>query len=203
MRRVALALALSLALPSAAGAQTLVVWHAYGERESLGLVDAVHVWEQAHPGVHVDLVASPFGAYASRLRTAVPTGHGPDLFVDAHNRLATYVAEEIVVPFGEHDPADFDPRVLEALRYEGADWGAPLSVKCLALYVWDDLAGGPFPDLEAIEARQPALPAGTVPLVWELGSSYATAGLFHAYGAVLLDDGGRFAAATPAGRDAL
>jgi arabinogalactan oligomer/maltooligosaccharide transport system permease protein len=185
-------------------AQTVVVWHAYGESEAAGLADAARAWEAEHPGVHVDLVASPFGAYASRLRTAIPSGHGPDLFVDAHNRLSTYVTERLVEPFGALETSDLPASAIEALRYEGTLWGAPLSMKCLALYVWrgapDD---APIVTLEQLEALASDAPVGTYPLAWELGSTYATEGLFAAYGTQMIDARGDFAAADPAGARAL
>jgi arabinogalactan oligomer/maltooligosaccharide transport system permease protein len=202
-----LALALALALPSPAHAQPLVVWHAYGDHEAAGLAAAARAWAAEHPGVHVDLVASPFAAYATRLRTAVPTGHGPDLFIDAHNRLATYVAEGIVVPFGDVGGVDAPASIVDVLRLPDATgasvaWGLPLSIKCDALFVWNDLAhGAPLDTLDAITS-QPA-PSGGYPLAWETGSSFATVGLFHSYGAALLDARGDFAASSEGGREAL
>ncbi len=205
MTRPSLSLLLSLLLsPSLAHAQTVVVWHAYGEHETAGLAAAAHAWEATHPGVHVDLVASPFGAYASRLRTAIPSGHGPDLFIDAHNRLSTYVAERLVERFGELDTGDFPSPAIEALRYQGALWGAPLSMKCLVLYVWrGDAHDADITTIEQLEALAATAPAGRYPLAWELGSTYATAGLFHAYGARMIDETGEFAADDDAGVRAL
>lgn len=201
---LALCLALAVALvPSLAHAQTLVVWHAYGDSEAAGLAAAARAFEADHPGVHVDLVASPFGAYASRLRTAIPSGHGPDLFIDAHNRLSTYVTERLVEPFGALDTSDFPPSAVEALRYQDTLWGAPLSMKCLVLYVWPQDGEATPTTLEEIEALTQRTPEGSYPLAWELGSTYATAGLFAAYGARMIDADGAFAADTPGGARAL
>ena len=40
--------------------------------------------------MHVELLAVPFDAYTAKLAAAVPHAHGPDLFVDAHERLGIY-----------------------------------------------------------------------------------------------------------------
>ncbi|MFO0684283.1 MAG: extracellular solute-binding protein [Sandaracinus sp.] len=190
--------------PSLARAQTLTVWHAYGEREARGLEAATQAWEARHPGVRVELVASPFGAYASRLRTAIPSGHGPDLFLDAHNRLSTYVHERMLEPIGDLPLDDFPADAIAALTYDGTLWGAPLSAKCLVLYVWPDLAGADGTrSLEAIEQRAHALPAGSYALAWEVGSAYASVGLLHAYGSGLVDAEGHFTGHDAGGARAL
>ncbi len=205
---LAMASLVTLAVPTPASAQeTIVVWHAYGESEEAGLLAAVALFERAHPDVHVDLVASPFGAFASRLRNAIPTGHGPDLFIDAHNRLPSFVDASLLEDFGALSPeltADLPPALVGALTYEGTLYGVPLSLKSLALYVSDELAmGRTLPSLEDYAALRRELPDGTYAIAWEVDSTYASVALFHAYGARVLDEEGRFAAATPEGDAAL
>jgi maltose-binding protein MalE len=70
----------------------------------------------------------------------------------------------------------------------------PLSAKSLVLYVNTALAGGaPLESVEGFEALRAGTPAGSFPLAWELDSTYASAAMFHAYGARHIDDEGRFA----------
>ena len=208
--RRALALAaLSCLLASLAGARAgraqeggvaLFLWHAYGESEARGLEAAVEAFEArevaAGRDVRVEVTAIPFGAYASKLQAAIPVGNGPDVFVDAHDRVASYVEQALVRDFGALEPAvvsDFEPAHLEALRYGDVLWGVPLSAKSLVLYVNTALArGAPLATLEELEALRPSLPAGSFPIAWELDSTYASAAMFHAYGARHIDDGGRF-----------
>ncbi len=203
---LALGLAL-LALLASSGARAddaparLVLWHAYGESEARGLERAVDAFEarEARAGrpVRVEVTAIPFGAYATKLQTAIPAGHGPDLFIDAHDRIATYVEAGLVRDYGALAPelaSDFEPSLLEVLRYEGALFGVPLSVKSLVLYVNLDLAGDARLDrVEDFERLLDHRPEGVVPLAWEIDSAYAGAALFHAYGARYLDDEGRYA----------
>jgi arabinogalactan oligomer/maltooligosaccharide transport system permease protein len=190
---------------------SLFLWHAYGETEGRGLeaaVDAFEAREQAAGrDVHVEVTAIPFGAYASKLQAAIPVGNGPDVFVDAHDRIASYVEEALVRDFGALDPAlaaDFEPAHLDALRYDARLWGVPLSAKSLVLYVNTELAAGaPLASIEELEALRAQRPAGSFPLAWELDSTYASAAMFHAYGARHIDDDGRFALETTEAADAL
>ena len=80
-------IALALLGPSIASAQPLQLWHAYGGAEEEALREAVRAYEE-ETGEHVELLAVAFGAYASKLQSAIPTGRGPDVFIDAHERLA-------------------------------------------------------------------------------------------------------------------
>lgn len=190
MKRALLALLL-LATPSLAHAQTnLRVWHAYRGQEEAALVAAARAFEASEPGVHVLLVAQPFGAYASKLGSAIPTGNGPDLFIDTHDRVSRYANEALLAEV-DHGPlsARMDEAHLAAFLVEGTARGVPLSLKCGALYVNAALVDGPIETLEQLEAL--SLPDGVYPLVMEAESSYWTAGLFSAYGrALLTDDGG-------------
>ncbi len=197
--------ALAVMSASRTGAQdarvSIFLWHAYGETEARGLEAAVDAFEaeesRAGRDVHVEVTAIPFGAYASKLQAAIPVGNGPDVFVDAHDRVASYVEEHLVREYGPLEPAqaaDFDPTQLEALVYGSGLWGVPLSAKSLVLYVNLDLAEGrPLDTLEDFEGLRDELPNGSFPLAWELDSTYASAAIFHAYGAQHLDVHGAFA----------
>ena len=90
-----LALLGALLVPSLASAQPLQLWHAYGGAEEEALRQSVRAYEEA-TGHDVELLAVAFGAYAAKLQSAIPTGRGPDVFIDAHERLATYVQAGLI-----------------------------------------------------------------------------------------------------------
>jgi len=81
------ALALAVVLGLARPAQAVVLWHAYRGAEQQALDQVVDDFRRAHPGEVVEVLALPFDAYASKLEAAIPHGHGPDVFLDAHERL--------------------------------------------------------------------------------------------------------------------
>lgn len=197
---IAVAAGVTLTWVSPAGGQssraTVVLWHSYGEREERGLYAAVDAFERASPDVDVELNAIPFGAYASKLEAAIPVRRGPDVFVDAHDRLPSYLEADLIAPVGAIDPAlegDFDPAHLGALRVGGELFGLPISVKSSVLFVNDALVGErTLEALEDVEALRAELPEGSFPLAWDADDAYQLAALLHAYDGRLLEDDGRY-----------
>ena len=77
MRKVSLALlALTAALPPAARAAEVVVWHAYRGAEKTAFEKVVKQFEakQAGKGITVSTLAIPYDAYADKISAAVPRG---------------------------------------------------------------------------------------------------------------------------------
>ncbi|HJK95018.1 MAG TPA: extracellular solute-binding protein [Polyangiaceae bacterium LLY-WYZ-15_(1-7)] len=189
----ALALALlAAATPAPAAAQeTLTLWHAYGGAEEEAIREVARAYEEAHPGTRVELLAVAFGAYAAKLESAIPTGRGPDVFIDAHERLASYLERDLVLPLEGADVADLEPRHLEALRSEGTLYGLPLSAKCAALYVNTDRLSPPLETLE--DAFACCDEEGASPLVFEAENGYYAAAFVHAFGGQMLSAEGEYA----------
>ncbi len=202
-----LGLALALAFVLLAGparAQRLTLWHAYRGAEQTALDQLLAQWRAEHPNGSLEVLALPFEAYASKLEAAIPRGNGPDLFVDAHERLASYRGRGLVAPFDAPGDA-FDTTARQAFTADGTLFGLPLAVKCVALYVNPALVPDPeaASALEGIAALRPTLPAGSYPLVYEAASAYFHAPLLHAYGGEILDEAGRYAFVGPAAERSL
>jgi len=192
MRRLLqLALAALLLSPMARvhAQERVEVWHAYRGQEEEGLRRAAETFMQANGDLRIVLVAQPFGAYASKLESAIPTGNGPDLFIDTHDRIASYVSAGLVLPAELPDVPAFEARIEEthraAFTVDGVLRGYPLSLKGAALYVNLDLVEGEVVALEDLEDLD--LPADTFGLAMEAESAYWTSGLFAAYGAGLIN----------------
>lgn len=195
-RRAIVALFALLALttdaePVRADETTVRLWHAYGGAEEAALQSAVDRFEAENPTIHVVLLANAFGAYASKLESAIPTGRGPDLFIDAHERLATYLERGLLAPAGDVDTSDFDPSHVAALSDEGVVYGLPLSLKCAALYLNNELAPTEIHALTDLTAADP--PGDVAPLVFEAENAYYVAAFLHAHGGQLLDENGDYA----------
>ncbi len=196
---VAVATLASLTASPAVAQQPVELWHAYSGAEEAALHEAARSFEEASGGRYrVRLLAVAFGAYLSKLEAAIPTGRGPDVFIDAHERLANYRRADLVEALPALSLVDLhvDERYLAPLRDEGTLYGVPLSLKCAALYVNTSLLPRPPPSLEALLAAD--LPAGTYPLVFEAENAYYVAALLHAYGGRLLDDDGSYGFVGPA-----
>jgi len=192
----------TLVASSAFAQQTVTLWHAYRGAEQQALEQLLRAFEREHPGITVQTLAVPFDAYASKLEAAIPRGNGPDLFIDAHERLPSYRARNIIEPAApalslvSRDSAglDLEPLSIEAVTSaDGVErYGVPLSLKCLALFVDEDLwerAGRPsLETVESIAAARGALPRESFPLVYYGANAYFHAAFVHAFGGQLFDE---------------
>ena len=171
-------------------AETIRLWHAYRGEEEAALREVVAEWE----GAPIELLAVPYDAYGSKLAAAIPLGEGPHLFIDAHERLGDYQRRKIVAPVGDAlTSADaFDPHVAAAVELDGEAYGVPLSLKCVALFVNEDLVASGPATIEAVAGLAPQLPPNTYALVYEALNPYAHAPLLHAFGGAMLVDGDEF-----------
>ncbi len=141
-----LLIATLLALPAGArAADELVLWHAYRAGEEAAVVRAVDAFRADHPDQPVRVLAVPYGAFAQKLKTAIPAGHGPDLFIAAHDQLGDMVARELIDPIPIDTAVDrFLPETLAPLgRADFGLWGWPLAFKSLVLFYRTDLVPAP------------------------------------------------------------
>ena len=167
-------------VPACAEPPSLVLWHSYRGDEERALVELAKRYEREH-GIHVELLGLPFDAYSAKLQAAVPRAHGPDVFIDAHERLGIYRREGVVAPVGDamppEDVASYEPTALDAVTLDGERWGVPLSTKSLALYVNDGVPAG-APDV--------------YPLAYEAENPYHHAAVLSAFGGALLAPDGSY-----------
>lgn len=177
-------------LSGPAHAATLNLWHAYkvGGEEEQALNAILDAWTAKHPGHEIKTLALPFDAYKTKLSSSISIGEGPDIYLDAHERLGDYVSRGIV---GEAQAAlenenDFIPSALSAVRVAGKLYGLPLSTKCVALYINTKLAQDPPAYFEDFEQLKSSLPQGVYPLVYEAQNAYFHGALLGAFGLSLL-----------------
>jgi arabinogalactan oligomer/maltooligosaccharide transport system permease protein len=203
-----LALVVALvAIDSTAGAgERVVLWHSYRGDEERALVEVVAQYER-ESGDAIELLAIPFEALSAKLDAAVPHAHGPDLYIEAHERLDVYRRDGIVAPIGagfpDEDLSVYDATSVRAVTLDGVRYAVPLSNKCLALFVNEDLVPTTPATIEGIAALKPRLPADAYPLVYDATTAFFNAPFLHAFGGELLDAQGRFAFGDDAGVRAL
>ena len=176
---------------------SLVVWHAYREAEEKALDELLAKFREEHPGVVIESLAIPFEAYASKLEAAIPHGHGPDVFIDAHERLGDYRDRGLVAPIDPAliEPNAYDAAALSAVSLDGKPYALPLALKCLALYLRGD---APAPtSLDAL------LSGKGIRLAYEASGAYTHAPILHAFGGKILDESGRYAFADGPAVDSL
>ena len=182
--------AVAILWPRHAVATPLKLWHAYRGDEEKALLEIVKGFTEEK----VEVLALPADALDSKLASASLVGEGPDVLIAEHHHLGEYRARGIVAPIGdayEGDAAFIGPAV-SAVRDAKGVWGAPISPKCMALYVNDALVQRTPADIEGIAEMKSSLPNGVFPLVYEARNTYAHAALFGAWGGELLTKDDQF-----------
>ncbi len=186
--------------PLAYAADPLVVWHAYRGAEEEGLRAVTEEWNRQNSDVPVRLLPVPYEAFANRLTSAIPRGHGPDVFIAAHERAADWDRSGLVRRLdGEVDTERHHPVTVEALIYEDHLLGVPLAYKGLALfYNTDLLAGPPKTTDEMLEiAREHTDSAeGSFGLVYEAANFYMHVPWLFGFGGEIFDENGDLALAS-------
>ena len=77
----------------------LKLWHTYRdkEREALGL--AVKAFNESSKNIKLISNYTPYDGFENKLRITITKGEkGPDLFIDAHDKLGSYVTNDMVAP---------------------------------------------------------------------------------------------------------
>ncbi len=184
-------------------ASQVVLWHAYHADEQRGLEAAVEVWNAAHPEARVEPEAIPVEGFPYKLEAAIPHGHGPDLFIFAHEMLGEWTREGLVVPLDEPsvEAGQFLDGTVAPLLVDGKLYGAPLAFKSVALFYRTDLVQSPPATTDELRAVCRRLPRGDgrYCLAYEAGSFYHHAAWLHGEGGTILGPDGRPHLATPEG----
>ncbi len=128
-----------LLIPSAASARDLVLWHAYRAAERTVLEETVSRWNRTGRGKDpkIQLLAVPYDAFSDKISAAVPRGHGPDLFIFAHDRVGDWAESRIVEPIEfwmtEAHAGRFLYKTIDSLCYKESLYGLPLAFKSTIL----------------------------------------------------------------------
>jgi arabinogalactan oligomer/maltooligosaccharide transport system permease protein len=175
---------------TAAHADEVVVWHAWRGAELEALQQVAQQYEAAS-GDDVSMVAIPFGAFDSKLETAIPRGNGPDVFLAAHDGLGKWTDMGIVAP-AEGDASMHHPVTVDALTWEGVRYGAPMAFKSvLLLYDPTRIDTPPRTTDELIAAARAETVGDHYGLAYQAAEPYFHAAWMHAFGGYTLDDDGR------------
>jgi arabinogalactan oligomer / maltooligosaccharide transport system permease protein len=170
------------------------LWHSQRGDEEKALEEIVSQFKESP----VELLAVPSDAFKSKVTSSVQFGEGPDLFIDAHNRIGDYVSRKVIAPVGDAlDTSAFVGPPLDAITVDAKPFGLPLSQKSVALYINTDLVSSAPVDFESIGALRAKLPADVFPLAYEASGLYVHAAILHAFGGQVLKSGDAFGLVGP------
>ena len=176
------ALAWMVCSASPASAEEVRLWHSYRGNEEAALEQVTRAWTE-ETGIEVVPVAIPFGAFDSKLETAIPRGNGPDLFIAGHGSLGKWSALGIVQPTPA-DPTGQSTIAVEAMSVDGENYGHPLAFKTLVLFYDPTVIEIPPKTTdELIDAAKQHTGDGSFGLVYETTAAFYHAPWMHAFGA--------------------
>ncbi|MBL8157190.1 MAG: sugar ABC transporter substrate-binding protein [Anaerolineae bacterium] len=160
-----LVLVLLAALPVAAQETTIRYFTFSAAPDHLEDLDTIiAAFEEANPGINVEVETAPFADYFTLLQAGVASGDAPDVFELNYENFVTYAANGALLDLSGKVSADapFYPRALEAFQYDGAQMALPATFSTVLLFYNADLfdqAGVSYPTTEwtwadAIEAAK-------------------------------------------------
>jgi ABC-type glycerol-3-phosphate transport system substrate-binding protein len=117
---------------------TLTVWQTYNDEESPVFREIVAKFEEAHPGVTVNVERVPFNGAEPKIQTALTTHTEPDIARVDVSFLAKLAGKNALLDIGPYVPAEFRaeimPVALQSCIYGGKLWGIPDQTNGLCLF---------------------------------------------------------------------
>lgn len=117
---------------------TLTVWQTYNDEESPVFKEIVAKFQEAHPGVTVNVERVPFNGAEPKIQTALTTHTEPDIARVDVSFLAKLAGKNALLDIGPYVPAEFRaeimPVALQSCTYEGKLWGIPDQTNGLCLF---------------------------------------------------------------------
>lgn len=109
----------------------LVVW--VDETREKPVKEAAEAFE-ADTGNKIEIVQKNFDDIKTDFTTQVPSGHGPDITVGAHDWVGELVDNAVVAPVELGDAADeFEEAAVSAFQYDGQLYALPYAIENVAL----------------------------------------------------------------------
>ena len=167
---------------------TVTLWFAYRAEEQKALEATVKAFNSKGGAVQIDAIPVPYDAFVDKLELTIPNGHGPDLFIFAHNMIGHWSKQEMIEPLSGKASGDtlgrFLPETVKALVHNKTLYGLPMAFKNLALYYNKSLvptAPTTFAEVRAIQKATRKLQPSGMNLACSISmlhSSSDLAGLF-------------------------
>jgi maltose/maltodextrin transport system substrate-binding protein len=117
------------------------------------VVEAAAQLFEAASGLVVEVEVMPFREIRGAVLSAVPTGQGPDLFIDSNEGTGALVEAGVIAPLDlAIREVGFVPVALDAFAYGGEVYAMPFVTEAVALFYNEDLVPAPPADFEALRS---------------------------------------------------
>jgi multiple sugar transport system substrate-binding protein len=95
----------------------------------------IAAFEEANPGITVEIDSAPFGDYFTLLQTDIISGEAPDVFELNFENFESFAANETLMDLSDiAGEAPYYPRALAAFQYDGKQYALPESFSTVLLY---------------------------------------------------------------------
>lgn len=176
------------------------------------LASIVSAFEDANPGVTVDVTTLPYSDYGTALQTDLAAGTQADVFDVEYANYAAYQAAGVLAPIEGVDTSVYTPSLLEAYQTDGTQYALPSSFSDVVLFYNKDLfdaAGVEYPTSSWTWADEQAAAQKLTDAAAGVWGDYQPISYYEFYKALvqngaqfLADDGKSVAFDTPAGVEA-
>jgi arabinogalactan oligomer/maltooligosaccharide transport system permease protein len=184
------------------------LWHSYRGLERVALEATVGEFNTQHPGIRIEATFLPYNAYLDKLNASIPRGHGPDIFIAAHDRIGGWADSGHIAPLPDALTSvtnqRFFSKTIEPLVYRRQQYGLPTAFKSTALFYNRALVDRPPGDTDemiALARRLTSQAAGEQArygLAWNHSDFYTHACWWFGFKGVLFDSRGQLRLDAPA-----
>ena len=146
-RRASLTLGIALAasITPLAGAETITMWHIFGQPTETGLVN-IKRWNDANPSSQIEHKFIPFGQLSQQLIKGIATGDVPDLITIDNPTTASFASQgaledltDLVAKSNVIKAENFYKGSWGVSQWKGRQWAVPGEANTIALYYNADM----------------------------------------------------------------
>lgn len=163
-----------------------------GNEENLATI--IEAFEDANPGIKVDVTTLPYADYFTVLQTDLAAGTAADVFDTNYDSFPLLAANGVFAPLEVSAPGNYRESLLEAYQADGTQYALPSSFSTVVLYYNKDLfdaAGLDYPSADwTWEDERAAAEALTDQDAGVWGDHQPVS--FYEYYKVLAQNGGEF-----------
>src|SRR5690606_9532563 len=172
----------------------------------------VDAFEDANPGITVEVTTLPYSDYGTALQTDLAAGTQSDVFDIEYANYADFQANGVLAPIEVSDPSVYRQSVLESYATDGVQYALPSSFSDVVLYYNKDLfdaAGLDYPNADWTWADEKAAAEALTDTAAGVFGDYQPISFYEFYKALeqngesFLGEDGKAAFNTPGGIESI
>ena len=138
---VVVLLLVAVIVPASAQEPTVVRYFTFSAApDYVDVLDGIVAsFEEANPGIDVQVETAPFADYFTLLQADIVSGDAPDAFELNYENFVSYAANGVLAPLTVSADAPYYPKALEAFQYDGQQLALPASFSTVLMFYNADL----------------------------------------------------------------